>query len=315
MMLVLPGAACGGTAGAEAGCPSSAFGAEGTADLHVHSCFSDGLKTPAELCRMAVRSGVGLLALCDHDTNAGVKALMEAAGEQKGLCVLEGVEVSTGAEGRAHVLGYGPAVLKESMTAFLRQMGGDRQIRAEAILDRLSANGVAMPDEVRQKLLETPGVGRAHIARAMMEMGAVHTMQQAFDRYLAQGKCAYVARRLPSTAEAVRVMTDMGAVTVLAHPMRMGLDWPQVQMLVRELKAAGLAGIEAYHSSATARTARQMEAFARREGLLVTGGSDYHGDPGSSVRIGRLPGGWNARRDDCLALLDATRKAGINRYV
>ena len=130
-------------------------------------------------------------------------------------------------------------------------------------------------------------------------------MQQAFDRWLGEGRPAYVPRAKLPAEQAVTELSAMGVLTALAHPMRMGLDLPAVHALVRSLKACGLKGLECYHSSAGAKTARELESIARQEGLLVTGGSDYHGDAGSTVHIGRLPSGWNSREKDLQALWNA----------
>ena len=256
---------------------------------------------------MASKAGVKWMALCDHDTAAGVEPLLEAVREYPDMQVLPGVEVSTGANGSVHVLGYGPAVLSKGMQSFLKNTGADRQRRAEAMLDRLADAGIAVPPSMRASLLDNPGVGRPHIGRALVELGVVSTVRQAFDRYLAQGQCAYVPRSLPSTAEAVSCMRELGAVPVLAHPVLLNLDWTALHALVLELKGCGLMGVEAYHPSANARKACMLDQLARSSGLLVTGGSDYHGDPGSTVHVGRLPAGWQSRSEDVCALLSATR--------
>lgn len=287
----------GATCAEAAGCPLPLKGI----DLHLHSTFSDGLKTPDELCRMALKAGVSHLALCDHDTVSGVPAMREAAAEY-GLALIPGVEVSTGQGGRTHILCYGQQVESAEMKAFLQRMAQERTRRAAQILDRLAAEGIAVPRERRAALLSQPSVGRAHIARELITLGAVNTVKQAFDRYLAQGRPAYVPRALLPTAQAVEALRAMKVVPVLAHPMRMGLEMPALQALVHSLKGSGLMGVECFHPSASAKAARSLDGLARQENLLVTGGSDYHGDPGSTVRIGRLPAGWNGREADLSSL-------------
>ena len=276
-------------------------------DLHLHSTFSDGTRTPEELCRMARKAGVGTLALCDHDTTAGWQAMAQAA-QREGLRLIPGVEVSTGESGNVHVLGYGRQLFAEGMQAFLHRVASDRASRAASILDKLGELGHAVPEEVRLSLLQNPGVGRPHIARALIDMGVVNTVKQAFDRLLARGRPAYVPRQLPSTAEAIRTMRSFGVTPVLAHPLQMELDWPAMTALIAEWQGAGLMGLEAYHSSVHAQDARRLDSLARSMGLLVTGGSDYHGDPASTVHIGRLPAGWPGRAEDLSALIKAIQE-------
>ena len=290
-----------GAARAEApGCP---FPLQGI-DLHLHSTFSDGLKTPDELCRMAVKAGVSHVALCDHDTARGVPAMLEAA-QKHGLCCIPGAELSAGSGGKTHILCYGNAVTGPDVQRYLETVGQERVQRAAAILQKLDELGMTIPQEGKAALLASPSVGRAHIARALIALGACNTMQQAFDRWLGEGRPAYVPRTQLPAEHAVSELAAMKVLPVLAHPMRMGLDLPAVHALVRSLKTCGLKGLECYHSSANAKTARALESIARQEGLLVTGGSDYHGDAGSTVHIGHLPSGWNSREKDLQALWNA----------
>ena len=283
-----------------AGCP---FPLQGI-DLHLHSTFSDGLKTPDELCRLAQKAGVSRLALCDHDTVSGLSAMRRSC-EAHSLFLLPGVEISTGAGGRMHILCYGENVASAPMQAFLSRMAQERTSRAAAMMDLLAKAGASIPEERRAALLAHPTVGRAHITRELIALGTVNTMQQAFDRYLNEGRCAYVPRTQYSTADTVELLRQMKVLPVLAHPMRSGVDLTALHALIRSLKERGLMGVEAYHPSANARAARIIDSTARRENLLVTGGSDYHGDPGRAVHIGRLPAGWPTREADFSALQSA----------
>lgn len=278
------------------GCPSR------TVDLHVHSTFSDGVKTPEELCRMARKTGVEILALCDHDSTGGVDQMREMLADT-GITFVPGVEISTGQGGSTHILCYGEAVLSPEMTLFLHEMAQERIQRAAEMIRLLAREGAVIPEEKREALLSSPSVGRPHIARALIETGAVNTVKQAFDRYLAQGRPAYVPRRLLPTAEAVETLSRMKVLTVLAHPVRMNLEHEALHALVRSLQACGLRGLEAWHPSASSKAAAQIDRLARECRLLVTGGSDYHGDAGSTVQMGRLPSGWQERSRDMEALL------------
>lgn len=287
--------------------PARALSA-GRVDLHLHSVFSDGLKTPEELCGMARRLGLRYLALTDHDTIDGLARMARAAADQcargEPLGFIPGVEVSAGQGGRVHVLGYGADTGNAELAAFLRRNAADRRERAQRMLALLEAEGIRLSPEAREAL-DRPTVGRAHIARALVKEGAVPTVKHAFERYLGEGCRAYVPRPLMPVGEAVAQLRAMGLVPVLAHPMRMGLEGVALYALARELKARGLMGIEAFHPSAGRRHAQELARMAQSEGMLVTGGSDYHGDADTCARIGRLPSGWRNVDQDIEALLNA----------
>ena len=154
-------------------------------------------------------------------------------------------------------------------------------------------------------------IGRPHIARALIQMGTVHTVDQAFDCYLTAGKAAYVPLEHGSAEQGVEMLRAAGAVPVLAHPVRIGLSQPMLESLIISLQARGLAGIEVYHPSASRRDIRMLEAVANRRGLLVTGGSDFHGDSGTRTRMGGLPGNWRNWPSDLTLLEQAMeRNAG-----
>ena len=280
-------------------------------DLHIHSTISDGLLTPAELYARARKEGLTAIALCDHDTVAGVPVMLEEIRRQTELHpdspplrYLPSIELSTGDGGHAHLLGFGVDYTDEKLLCALSEMQEERAQRSRRMLCLLKKQGVRFCSHVEEELIR-PGAGRAHIARALVEMGAVNTMQQAFDRYLARGKCAYIARQYMSIADGVSLLASAGATVVLAHPCRLCPDPQGLRALVGELMDAGLSGLEAYHPSASRQQSPLIDSMARSLGLLVTGGSDYHGDPGSTVHIGGLPTGWPTRKDDLSALQSA----------
>lgn len=278
-------------------------------DLHIHSTISDGLETPAELCARAYREGLEAIALCDHDTVAGVEPMEDALRreaqlhpDRPPLRYLPSIELSTGDGGHAHLLGYGVNIRDDRLLTTLNAMQEDRLDRCRRMLCLLRKQGIRLGCHVDEQLLR-PGTGRAHIARALVEAGAVNTMQQAFDRYLARGKCAYIARKYMSIAEGVKLLRAAGATVVLAHPCHLNPDPQSLRALIAELTGVGLAGLEAFHPSASRQQAPLLDSMARDMGLLVTGGSDYHGDPGCCTRMGRMPSGWKDPRGDLEKLL------------
>jgi len=281
-------------------------------DLHIHSIYSDGLLSPAELCALAVRRHVSVVALCDHDTLAGAQAMAEAVATQsahgKTLEVLPALELSSGPEGRIHILGYGATPENRILSETLARGRAERRERFAEILLRLKRMGVEIPtDQLPDDRSDSLPISRAHIARILIHMGLAHTMEQAFDKYLGEGKPAYVPLCHLSAEDAVRLLVSAGAVPVLAHPMRIGLTTFTLEALVISLRSAGLAGVEVFHPSASRSDIPFLLRMARNSGLLVTGGSDFHGDHGSRAQIGRLPSGWATWQEDLLTL-----KAAIN---
>ena len=276
-------------------------------DLHVHSTYSDGLLGPEALCALAFQKHVRMIALCDHDTTDGLAPMAATAQALsrpgRALALIPSLEVSTGGEGRTHILGYGVhadnAALRQAIQT-LRCLRMERGARMVAALREL---GVDIPAALLPGA-DAPGmaVGRPHVARALVATGAVGSMEQAFDRYLAEGRPAYIPLSHLSAADAIRLLRQAGAVPVLAHPARLGLSPQMLEALVEALQGEGLMGVEAFHPSAVRGDARALEAMARRRGLLVTGGSDFHGDRGSRAKLGGLPSGWNAWADDLAAL-------------
>ncbi len=281
-------------------------------DLHVHSAYSDGVLTPAALCTLALRKQIRVIALCDHDTTDGLAPMQAAVdsaneGGQK-ITLLPSLELSAGAEGRTHILGYGADPQNDTLQAVLHNVRAHRQERGKEMLAALAKLGISIPPEWLPADDDAGmACGRPHIARGLIRLGVVNTMEQAFDQYLTPGKPAYVPLKHLTAAEAVALLKQTGAVPVLAHPVRMQLPPNLLEALVKSLQADGLRGIEVFHPSASRRDIRWLQGIAERRSLLVTGGSDFHGDHGTRVKLGGLPSGWNTWQSDLQALTDAMR--------
>jgi predicted metal-dependent phosphoesterase TrpH len=253
------------------------------ADLHSHTFASDGMQPPAENVRLAVKAGLGAVAITDHDTVAGIDEALEA-GRQYGITVVPGVEISTVAQGEdIHVLGYwidhGDALFLERL-ASLRDT---RDRRNEMIVEKLNELGVALTmDEVRaclqasKKADET--LGRPHIADAMLRKGYVASIAEAFDRFLGKDGAAYVNPPRIEPGTAIQWIQEAGGVPVLAHPGLYGQD-----ELIDQLAQHGLAGLEVYHADHTTAQEEHYLAIAARLQLIVTAGSDFHGERGGVV--------------------------------
>lgn len=247
-------------------------------DLHIHTACSDGVLSPEDAVERAGNLGLQTIAITDHDTLAGIPAALGAATKLALECI-PGVEISCEmAKGEAHILGYFVRTDENtSLSVMLARFRASRVERAQEILRKLARLGVAVDWQEVQRIAGGESVGRPHVARALVERGHVGTVGEAFDRYLRRDGPAYVPRFRVSPEEAIRLIHDAGGVTVLAHP------W-DVADIVERLGGAGLDGLEAFYPFYTEAMSAQLAAIAARLGLIVTGGSDFHG-PGVSADV------------------------------
>lgn len=272
---------------------------DGGADLHTHTAASDGLRSAAAVVARAREIGLHAVAVTDHDTTAGL-AEAAAAGRQAGLQVIPGIELSTWSDRwhrEIHLLGYGLPADGGTLAPLLAETRRARRERAREIVARLQRLGLDLTWDDVAAQAGAGAVGRPHVARALLRRGLVTSIGEAFDRYLAAGRPAFVPRPRLSPEAGIEALRGAGAVPVLAHPglLRMSLDdatW------LESLRRKGLAGIEAFHSRHTHRQVARVLALARRLELLVTGGSDCHGPgPGQPELLGsvRVPSRWVER--------------------
>ncbi len=255
-------------------------------DLHLHTTHSDGSCTPTEVVGLAHQAGVTALAITDHDITTGLVEA-SAAGEALGIEVIPGVEVSSIlGNSELHILGYFLDWQDTRLNERLKTLRDSRHRRNPKIVERLQSLGIDLTyDEVRA-LAGSDSVGRPHIARALMDKGVVTSAKEAFDRFLADGKPAYVPRDLPSPAEAIHWIKAARGLAVLAHPTWVRCTDQSLIELVRQLKADGLDGVEVYYSTHAARQTREYLSLAQQLGLLVTGGSDFHGLTKPDIEVG-----------------------------
>ncbi len=259
-------------------------------DLHVHSTASDGSFAPAEVVRQAKEGGLTAMALTDHDTVDGLSEAV-AEGERIELEVIPGVEISAQFPGGTmHILGlfvdYHNGRLDERL-AVLKQARIDRNPQ---IIAKLNTLGIPVTMARVEEISGGGQVGRPHIARALQEAGFVTSIQQAFDIYLRKGGKAYVGKFRFPPGQALAMIREAKGIPVLAHPFTLGLGSAYaLKNLVIELKGLGLAGLEVFYSEHT----REQEALylklAQELGLLITGGSDYHGLNKPEITLGNMP--------------------------
>ncbi|USB34598.1 PHP domain-containing protein [Paenibacillus sp. YPG26] len=250
----------------------------GRYDLHTHTQASDGMNTPAENVRLAKQKGLAGLAITDHDTVSGIPEAMEA-GKQTGLDVIPGVEISTRAsEKDVHILGYFLQYEDEQLCSRLEQLRTVRETRNERILEKLNELGIAISmseviSGLGRELGPDDSVGRPHIADVLVRKGVVADLREAFDKYLAEGAAAYVSLPRVGPVEAIAWIKEAGGAAVIAHPGLYGDD-DLVRHIIKEGQPSG---IEVYHSDHGPGEEMRYSGMAREYGLLMTGGSDYHG--------------------------------------
>lgn len=253
------------------------------AELHAHTNASDGQYTPAELVALAREQGLELLAITDHDTTAGIAPARLAANGQ--LIILPGIELSAEDGGEdAHMLGYDFDPDDAGLQAALADFRARRDARAREMVARLNALGVPVAWERVDALAAGGSVGRPHVARAMVEAGAVETVREAFDQYLHNGGPAYVARQRLSPEEAIALIHRAGGAAVLAHPGLLA-NW---RAMIERLIPAGLDGVEVAHPKNSADVRLELRGLAARYGLIMTGGSDFHGRAVSDAMLGSI---------------------------
>jgi 3',5'-nucleoside bisphosphate phosphatase len=241
-------------------------------ELHSHTTCSDGSLSPAELVRYAVKQGVRALAITDHDTMAGWDEATTTA-TPLALEIIPGLELSTVCNGRSmHILGFYPDA--EKLRAPLQERVEGRKRRAIAMAAKLAALGypIDLPD-----MSGSLAPGRPHIASALKKAGHVNSMNEAFDRFLKDDGPAYVPYEKFTEQQGLELLLSCGAVPVWAHPyiFRGGT----VATILPQLVEAGLMGLEVYHPTHSPSQTRKLEEYCQTYGLLMTGGSDYHGPP------------------------------------
>ena len=257
-------------------------------DLHLHSTCSDGIFPPDEVVRMAAKVGLAAVALADHDNIDGIEAAL-AAGAEVGVEVISGVELSVVWESiqDIHLLGYGFDHRDADLRTALQSFREFRETRNERIVERVNekllAEGRAPIDIAAVKAKAGGTLGRPHIAMALLDDGHVATKDEAFNRYLVP--CNVEKRYFP-IAEAIDLIHRAGGVTVLAHPPFIPVDRKGLLALLDTFAALGLDGVEAYNTGASNDDIDWMITQTRRRGMLVTGGSDFHGIEGGEIVIG-----------------------------
>ncbi|MDI1457325.1 PHP domain-containing protein [Streptomyces sp. ATE26] len=246
-------------------------------DLHCHSTASDGTDTPAELMLGAAAAGLDVVALTDHDTTRGYAEAIAALPE--GLTLVTGAELSCRVDGVSmHMLAYLFDPEEPALLAERELVRDDRVPRARAMVAKLAELGVPVTWEQVERIAAGGSVGRPHVATALVELGVVPTVDDAFtEEWLADGGRAFVEKHETDPFEAIRLVKGAGGVTVFAHPAAVKRGRTVPEPVIAEMAAAGLDGIEVDHMDHDADARARLRGLAGELGLLVTGSSDYHG--------------------------------------
>ena len=271
-------------------------------DLHAHTTASDGAMSPVNVVCRAVAQGVNLLAITDHDSVDGIPEALQTA-KDVGIQLLPGVEISAGGEREVHVLGYGVRPDMPELDALLMNMRQERRERAQVMLEKLRTLGMEItPEELP---VSADGcIGRAHIAAALVAKGHVFDIREAFDRYLSPGGAAFVPRQKVPVSQVIGIMRRGGLVPVLAHVGLLRLEQQTLLALLDAWQEVGLMGLEVYHPAHLSYLTHQLEGLARERGLIVTGGSDFHGGGDHHVDLGQMLEQWKTADEDAKALLE-----------
>ena len=256
-------------------------------DLHVHSTKSDGTLTPKELVSLADKINLSAFALTDHDTTEGLDEAMKYT-SQTGVKLIPGIEFSTEYSGRdIHILGL---FINHRESDFLKRLNDfrdSRLLRNEKMCKKLREEGGI---DITYELLkaENPDsvITRSHYATFLYKHGYVNSRNEAFDRYIGDHCKYFVPRQKVTPAQAIKLVRDNGGVSVLAHPTLYHMTKKQIRELVMDLKASGLEGIEGIYSTYSASEENYIQSLAREFSLLISGGSDFHGDAKPSLELG-----------------------------
>ena len=260
-------------------------------DLHIHTTASDGTFTPEEVVREASRIGLAAVAITDHDTAAGY-ARAAAEGENCGLEVVPGIEISTKFRSAVHILGYYIDVDSPALEEVLEWMHRDREERNVKLCAMLRESGVDIDIE-RMHARFGDLVGRPHFAEIMIENGMARDMNDAFERLLNKNKPYFIPRQFLPIERSIEIIREAGGTAVLAHPFQYRLDDAALRELIEHCMESGLEGMECRYSGYDAAQTAYLEALAAEYGLVRTGGSDFHGAIKGEIRLGEGKGGLN----------------------
>ena len=278
-------------------------------DLHAHTTASDGTDFPADLVRKAAALGISVLAITDHDTVSGIEEA-RLAGEHYGVEVIGGCEIAVQSDfGELHLLGLFASPENPMLLQYLTLQRERRMTRNLEILDRLNRIGIPLDYEGVLQFTRGQVCGRPHIACALVAAGIVGSVTEAFARFVGEHGAAYSPRVLDSPEVGIQTLLACGTLPIFAHPcLSQRMDKKRLNLLLKEFKAYGLAGVEAFHSKHDADQTGLVLRLARKYDLCVSGGSDYHGTNKPDVFLGYA---YDGRKIES-SLLESIKEARLN---
>lgn len=257
-------------------------------DLHTHTTFSDGTYTPEEIIKLCYKRNLKAIAITDHDTTEGIKYARDIAKELN-IELIEGIEFSADYKGiEIHVLGYFLDIENKELLNLLEDLKISRDDRNKELIKKLNDIGLDISFDYVKSLSNGGLITKAHFAKAIVKKGYAKTNNEAFSLYLGRGKPAYVPRVLISYKEAIDYILNAGGIPVLAHPMIYKLSDKDIEIAIKDLKEAGLKGIECYYPSNTLSQTNLLVSLSKKYDLKVTGGSDFHGENRPNVILGNI---------------------------
>ncbi len=262
-------------------------------DLHLHSTASDGTCSPSELLSLAVNLNLSAISITDHDTIAGVIAVREE-GIPDNIEFLNGVEISAASpplfilKGSFHILGYGINLDNIVLNSTLKTLQNARKNRNPQIIERLNDLGFNITLEEVKEYVGDGQLGRPHIARLMVKKGFSASINEAFDNYLGKGESAYVDKYRVECEDAIRIIKEAGGIAVLAHPFLVEIKNTDkdIRDLISDMKNMGLDGLEVFYPEHSKKDTAKYEEMAKDLSLVITGGTDFHGNLKPSIQMG-----------------------------
>lgn len=264
-----------------------------TIDLHTHSTFSDGTDTPSQLAKLAKLKGLSAIALTDHDTTNGIDEFMTAC-RNNGIEGISGIELSSiysfdSHDKEIHIVGLFIEPENELLKSTLQELIVNRCHRNNTVVQLFKKLGIDVDLEEMKEMYPNAVLTRAHFADYLMKKKLVGSIKEAFDRYLADGKPCYIKRQTMSAQQAINLIHKAGGLAVLAHPLTYALGDDMLSQMAASLKGFGLDAMEAIYSTFSSKDEADMKLLAKKNRLLISGGSDYHGKnkPDISLKTGK----------------------------
>lgn len=247
-------------------------------DLHVHTTASDGQYSPSQIIQMAAEKTFKAIAITDHDTIAGIPEAKIAA-EKYNITLVPGTELNINTKrGEFHLLGLGLQKESSSLKKILEELQGNRLLRNQEIISKMQNAGIDISLEEIQNHFPNTEIGRPHLAKMLVLKKIVKNNQQAFDKYLGQGRPFFVQRVGVNLDEAIIAIRESGGLPVLAHPMSLYISWGKLPDVLQDYFERGIAGLEAYHPGAKMGDCIRLEELGKKIGYFITAASDFHGE-------------------------------------